>query len=472
MAECPKPNALIETFVKNYKDTIQTWHAITKLARDLCLTNRRPGFEARFEFRVKDPDSLKNKLIKRNGEMMKGSGGQGYQNEREIWEDVYDRAGVRILLYTSAQPQLKAVEETITSTFDEAQTPKHFPEIKDDVDNPTAHVWRFPKYTATHYRVYLKSDHVRQLEENSVNLDLSTIWGKLFMVEIQVVSIFQHVYAEVSHDILYKAMSGTPSGYEEAMFNTLSGICMLGDTALEQLHYVYDERMKSTNQPFTNKYELGSFLSKWILQNTSATKLALGPMEILRRFLVARHKATPKDLQHILNNLTFGDDACSDTADGRVSIHIMEQMFKDNDFTSAINADDDPELQGNIMTSAMIWLDELFSPSTKWALMLFKEEGPETASLKKTLRWLMEETCGWSFLVHLVDGETLLENDAKGLNQLWQWFQEHQSPAVQFVVKISKVEQLRRDLKKEHEVVDKISWLLKGMYSDSSNGCG
>jgi ppGpp synthetase/RelA/SpoT-type nucleotidyltranferase len=473
MAECSKSvsaaafesNELIENFIQNYKKTLHIWYGITKLARDLCSENRRPGFQARFEFRVKDPDSLRNKLIKRNEKKLQSPGGRGYQNEEEIWEDIYDRAGVRILLYTSAQPQLNAVEETITSTFKEAQKPKQFPAPEDDTDNRATPVRRFPKYTATHYRVYLKRNHVKQLEESGLKLDTDTIWGNMFMIEIQVVSIFQHVYAEVSHDILYKTMSGTPSAHEAAVFNTLSGVCMLGDTALEQLHFLYDERMKSTNQPFTNKYELGSFLSKWILQNVAATQLALGPMEVLRRFLVACHKATPKDLEDILKKLAFGAEARGETADSRVSIYIMEQMFKDNDFTSTIKAGGNAELQGNIMASAMIWLDELFSPSTKWALKLFKEEGPRTTSLKETLKWLMEESEGWHFLVH---GETLVEIEVRNLNELWQWFQQHQSPAVQFVVKMSKVEHLRRDLKKERDVVQKIAWLLSEMYPGSS----
>lgn len=465
MAESSRSNStqalesskLIEKFIQDYKDTIQTWHGITKLARDLCLTNRRPGFQAKFDFRVKDPDSLETKLIKRNKERVRELG-RGYQTEPEIWDDVYDRAGVRILLYTSAQPQLDAVRETITSTFEMAQEPKHF--------NQTAYAGRFPEYTGTHYRVYLKQDHVKQLQENKVKLDPETIFGRKFMVEIQVVSIFRHVYAEVSHDVLYKTMSGTPSEHEAAMFNTLSGVCLLGDTALEQLHFLYDERIKRTNQAFANKYELGSFLSKWISQNPSVTKLAQGPMEVLRRFLVACDKATPRGLEDVLSKLTFGEEANSETAKGRISIHIMEQMFKINDFTSTVNADGDAVLQGNIMASAMIWLHELFSPSTTWSLELFQEDFPGHNSLKETLKWLMDEPYGWQFLVHGVGPS---ENEIENLDGLWQWFQQHNSPAVQFVVKMSKVEPLRRDLEKERESVQTIAWLLREMYAGPGN---
>ena len=450
-----EPSKLIEKFIQNYKDTMQTWYGITKLARDLCLTNRRPGFQAKFDFRVKDPDSLETKLIKRNKERVRELG-RGYQTELEIWNDVYDRAGVRILLYTSAKPQLAAVRETITSTFDMAQEPKQFEQ--------TAYVGLYPEYTGTHYRVYLKQDHITQLQENKVKLE--PLLNRMFMVEIQVVSIFRHVYAEVSHDVLYKTMSGTPSEHEAAMFNTLSGVCLLGDTALEQLHFLYDERIKRMNQVFANKYELGSFLSKWISQNPSVTKLAQGPMEVLRRFLVACNKATPKGLEDVLSKLTFGEEANSKTAKGRISIHIMEQMFKNNYFTSTVNADGNATLQGNIMASAMIWLHELFSPSTTWSLELFQEDFPEHNSLKETLKWLMDEPYGWQFLVH---GVVPFKREVENLDRLWQWFQQHNSPAVQFVVKMSKVEALRRDLEKERESVQTIAWLLREMYASPGN---
>jgi len=460
-AQAVKSNELIEEFIQNYEKTVETWREITKLARDLCSKNRRPGIQARFEFRVKTPESLKNKLIKRNEEMAQKRNGPGYQSTKEIWEDIYDRAGVRILLYTSAQPQLDAVRDTIRSTFDPAMEPKRFPEAESkEIANGNPPIRRFPKYTATHYRVYLKDEHVKQLEDN--NVKLKGIWQGKFMIEIQVVSVFQHVCAEVSHDILYKTMSGTPSVHEERVFDALSGVSLLGDLLLEQLHYHYEARVNSTNQPFTNKYELGSFLSDWTSQNPSATQLVLGPMEILRRFLVAQGKATPRDLEAILSKLSFGDEARSETADGRVSIYIMEQMFKDHPVT--VNADGNAELQSKVIASAMIWLDELFSPSTKWGTKLFNKDYPRNPKQKEGLKWLMNETEGEHFLVHNVEP---LAREKENLEDLWQWFQGHEEPIVEFVVKVSKVEQLRRDLKKESETLEKIAALLDQV--DGSN---
>ncbi|OCK98620.1 uncharacterized protein K441DRAFT_653869 [Cenococcum geophilum 1.58] len=456
-----KDKNLIEEFVKNYKNTIQTWHEVTRLARDLCLKNQRPGIQARFEFRVKDPESLKNKLIQRDEAKRKepGRNGLGYRDEDEIWNDVYDRAGVRILLYTSAQPQKDAVRETIESTFVQAMLPKQFPESENGngQTHEKAHARRFPKYIATHYRVYLKKDHIKQLEDNNVK----DLWQGKYMVEIQVVSVFQHACAEVSHDILYKTKSGTPSAHEERVLDALNGVSMIGESLLEQLHYHYVTRIESTNQPFTNKFQLGDFLSKWTSQKSATSDLVLGPIEVLRKLLVSQDKATPKELEKILLQLAFGDEVRqSEAADGRVSIYIMEQMFRE--IPDTIIAHEDVELQGKIMASTMIWLDELYSPSTKWGTNFLNKNHPKNAKQREGFIWLMNETEGGQFLVYGVEPSP---EEKENLAELWRWFEGHPEAIVQFVLRVSKLDQ--RDLKKDSEILEKIAPLLGQL--DGSN---
>ncbi|KAF2267296.1 hypothetical protein CC78DRAFT_577248 [Lojkania enalia] len=451
----------IDDFIKNYKNTIQTWHEVTRLARDLCSKNQRPGIQARFEFRVKDPESLRNKLIQRNETKRKEPrrNGLGYQNEDEIWDDVYDRAGVRILLYTSAQPQKDAVKETIESTFVQAMEPKHFPEPEggDDRTDRSAYARRFPKYIATHYRVYLKKEHIKQLEDNGVK----NLWQGKYMVEIQAVSVFQHACAEVSHDILYKTKSGTPSVHEERVLDALNGISMIGESLLEQLHHHYVARIESTNQPFSNKFQLGDFLSKWTFQNPTTSDLVLGPIEVLRKLLVSEDKATPKALEEILLQLDFGDNVRqSEVADGRVSIYIMEQMFQK--IPDEIVEDGDAEMQSKTMASAMIWLDELYSPSTKWGVKFLNKDYPKNEMQSQGFEWFMNETEGGQFLVN---GIGLSEEEEANLAELWQWFKDHPEPIVQFVLRVSKLDQ--RDIKKDKEILEKIAPLI--CHLDGSN---
>src|SRR2546429_565876 len=109
-------------------------------------------------------------------------------------------------------------------------------EIEDQSDSdPRAgtYVERFPGYVARHYCVRLRPEHVGKDDDRS------------YVVEIQVVSVLVHAWAEVEHDILYKKKFRKASVHEKRILDCLNGLLRTGEGLLEQLHEVYLARVTS-----------------------------------------------------------------------------------------------------------------------------------------------------------------------------------------------------------------------------------
>jgi ppGpp synthetase/RelA/SpoT-type nucleotidyltranferase len=92
------------------------WKGVAKRAKELCeegIKNSNMNgekIEAKVEYRAKDKGSLLEKLKMRDE---KQNGGAGYENPEQIWEDVVDLAGVRIILYMPSANQRVNVKKMI-----------------------------------------------------------------------------------------------------------------------------------------------------------------------------------------------------------------------------------------------------------------------------------------------------------------------------------------------------------------------
>lgn len=147
-------------------------------------------------FRAKDPESLRGKLT-RDGQRHEFTA-----LEREFAPSILDLAGVRILLY---RPQDRRPScDVIEGLFVVPEEPR-FRRDYTDVNG----------YCACHRVVTLPDDI---LASDPALLNLAGV-----LCEVQVVTIGDHVWNELNHDILYKTPNGRPSEEQSNLLQLLRG---------------------------------------------------------------------------------------------------------------------------------------------------------------------------------------------------------------------------------------------------------
>jgi len=147
-------------------------------------------------FRSKDPDSLRNKLARDADKHL------FERFEREFSPSIKDLAGVRVLLYRprDVEPTCAIVEELFTIARP--------PEFRRDHTNPDA-------YRARHRVAVL---HVEDIDADPAVTNL-----RFIPCEIQIVTVGDHIWNELEHDIVYKTPHGRPTDVQKALLKALRG---------------------------------------------------------------------------------------------------------------------------------------------------------------------------------------------------------------------------------------------------------
>lgn len=438
---------VLQRFLDRYYELQSHYEAISKCAEGICKENlqQRRGIQCYISSRPKDPDKLREKLLK--PKYMKGN----FENTDAVRDEVPDLAGVRIALYF---PKQKAtVDKALLEIFEDCEvkdvvgTPSEIEDI-----NPEAYRKWFPGYEAKHYRVLLPK------KESDAHK-----WKIRRRIEIQVVSVLQHAWAEVEHDIIYKSLRGPASQDEHRLLDGLSGLIRMGEFFLEQLQDSQVVRIESFDRRFANQYELGSILFKKIAQSNSGSEMDIGSVEALRKLLKVLNMDTPGSLENALKNLDLNmrpDSPFKEVTakykglgsyEGfklKPSIYIMDHVLtiRDQDDSAihqAVETAKDlykptPYLYKlSVIISAILWLDELFPPFSNWS-QKFSKHGRSPAQ-STSMRWLG----GVRPSQLLVDTVQVEANDRKTLDTLWAWFDTHPENMIQMVFKISKMGVLR-----------------------------
>ncbi|MCJ1303777.1 hypothetical protein MMC08_006588 [Hypocenomyce scalaris] len=454
----PSIHSPIETFLKEYGRSYRHWEGLAERAKELCekkLLDK--GIQAISSHRTKSPDSLKRKLRMREGH------NGGYKDQDHIREDIVDLAGVRIALFWPDQKSMveTAIKEIfrVQNTIEKARTDPGNNDRSEDGAQST-YGRRFAGYLATHYHVQLKEQDTNALEKDDI-------------IEIQIVSVLQNAWAEVEHNIVYKAISGPASLDEHRILDSLNGLVSTGDLLLEQLHNLYVLRISSNNESFANEYELGSFLFKKLSQTTKAGKVRLDRIEVLRRLLKVLGKDTPGALESMLKTIDFAKNSpqfakiAKDYAPFELgtSIYIMQCVLSTTrDDDAPLNTDKserDPYLvKCEILVSAIIWVDDLFGPFTEWLEKLLSHE--KTAARISSLDWILGSVESRRIL--LKEQKPSQENQ-KSLEILWNWFEGHPEIIVHFVFRIAKLGILR-DFAKGFDDLTKINGVVHPLLED------
>ncbi|KAF2255887.1 hypothetical protein BU26DRAFT_512837 [Trematosphaeria pertusa] len=234
--------AVINDFVDDYHRNKKGYYKrLAKRVQVICRNNTR-DIQALITYRAKKKKSLRKKLENMNEKRLR-EGLPPFQTRQEIEEQLVDLAGVRIALYFPQEKQ--RVQEEIGNWFpsvvwkkkpgyskktgEEGQYRSGQGPLEDsDSCNADASTGTnengsynrvFAGYVADHFHVKIskiQSERPKKLEE----------WMEHHVVEIQVVSVLLHAWAEVEHDIEYKQIRAKAGNEEKVILDALNGSIM------------------------------------------------------------------------------------------------------------------------------------------------------------------------------------------------------------------------------------------------------
>ena len=260
--------AATEEFMKRYCEDLDDWRSLVEFVKDACeqgLQSR--GVQARISARVKEVNSLRAKLKKRQD----AGSCQGLEAmEQEPW----DIAGVRICLYIPSDTS--KVRDLISSHKNFRIIPQRpyrylpfrepplvgsdylFKPFREHSHRPAnaetrPYEERMGYYDADHYWIEPQGEDV---------LDQNPAWRDK-KVEIQVRSVVMDAWAEVRHDLDYKnVLQGFPGEDELRTLDAIKGNVATCEILLDNLRKLQDDRITADQVEFSfpeHFYKLGSF---------------------------------------------------------------------------------------------------------------------------------------------------------------------------------------------------------------------
>lgn len=377
---------VIDKFMENYYKEKSYYNDLAKTVGNKCkvLLNDR-GIQSIVTWRAKNAESLRNKLIARQ------EGGKHYESSDSITNDIHDLAGVRIALYWPKDQRL--VGKELLSEILEVDNERSFFERQSQEDKSQLPFhWQFQGYSAKHCICFLNPE------------DRESMKWKRDKVEIQIVSILRHTWAEVEHDIIYKPTREPLSTEEMRIIDGLSGVIHMGEWFLDQLSDIQGRQKAAANKAFENVFELGSCLSR-ITADVSRKEEDLGPLKALKSLLEIADLNDPEKLktkfQALDSDLKLKEKAIDKDYKGvqlRPSISIIDYIvFRDPASEGILkevlrqrtNLYEEATHRLQVIISTILWLDDFFCPSSKWQRRLCSpRSGTHNADQLEHLSWL------------------------------------------------------------------------------------
>ncbi|KAE8391259.1 hypothetical protein BDV23DRAFT_171830 [Aspergillus alliaceus] len=427
---------IIDEFMSMYNLERTEYSKAAKRAKKLCEDAlRRESVECLVTCRAKEPDSLRTKLVTRQKARLAKANGtanenNGYRSIEDIKSDIPDLAGVRIALYI---PRKKEQVKKILQREFAVQWNLSL----GDNENQTCDARSFPGYCADHYRVFFRED----MDENDGS-------GKK-MIEIQVVSVLRHAWAEVQHDLVYKQLVST-TREEIRMLDALSSMIYSGDCVLDHLFDSQSARNQSDGTPFKSVYQLGSLLSQWIERFAGRRDETLGDVESLWKLLMIIGLDSPKQLWDVLSHL---DISVSQTSDYTILSHeydplqlsitnyVMHRIIRSSVGQCRVErvkhtrrtTDNENKYKLCVVANAFIRLDHFFSRQAEWFHVFYEDTSDKH---KVEIKWLSSGKPQQFYNGRL----SLNVADQEVLDGLWLSLEGHDKEPIKFAFNLSLLE--------------------------------
>ncbi|KAK8139256.1 hypothetical protein PG984_002636 [Apiospora sp. TS-2023a] len=269
---------VVHRFVDRYDQERGQWEQLKNCAIAICIDGlKQIDVLANVTGRAKSASSLGKKLESRHAQ-------NAYQDEESIMQDQLDFVGLRIALYFPQQKQ--QVIKMINEKF-QHQTMRPF--NRDwKPDEPGIYQHLFGQYVADHVWVCL-------LEQDRSGAGVYAA----HKFEIQLRSVLMDAWSGISHDIEYKALSGTPSITELKLLDALKGHVEVGEIMLEQLYSTHRKRIETEKQAISSPRELCEILFDFVPKSQLA-EAELGDLGALLSVLRGTGMNTPRRFVDLL----------------------------------------------------------------------------------------------------------------------------------------------------------------------------
>jgi ppGpp synthetase/RelA/SpoT-type nucleotidyltranferase len=453
VADPPESNAesdqVIEDFLENYKQTY--YEALAECVSDICKEKLEEAqIQALVTCRQKKEDSLRTKLKSMN-DSRREKGDQPFKDGKEIARNIFDLAGVRIALYVPNQK--KRVLKELGSWFREVDWKgkrgnaplrscircRHEEMVdKNDVEMLGAggiddsYSPIFAGYVADHARVKLRRNQIRNGD-----------WKEDHVVEVQVVSVLLHAWAEVEHDITYKSIMKKARIEELEILDTLNGMMLSAEVLLNQLHTSYSARVEGVKKPFQDKFALAIFLEPYIGKILDSDEKNNLELKMLFALLRALGIDSPQQLSPLLDALELKNDKTGleflqiRYLESRkpfllarhmhIPFYIIEAIMR----TDRLSEERETEAQGkaqahvqertdsyrcHVLLSSFLWIGQL------------SLGGDIATTVESVQPPVNNDAFAWPFSAPsrfniLVDGSTASDRDNSSMDILWKWFE-------------------------------------------------
>ncbi|ORY02294.1 hypothetical protein BCR34DRAFT_667741 [Clohesyomyces aquaticus] len=409
-----------------------------------------------------------------------------FKDKKEIEESIFDLAGVRIALYVPNQKE--TVRGLINELFEVVHWQDHGnrcrsedyictscsgkldetrsavcqkassePEGDEDQEEEPKDDYSpiFAGYAASHARVKLK--------KNDLPRDIEDDLGPDKVVEIQVVSVLVHAWAEVEHDIVYKAIKDEASVEEKKILDTLNGMIMSAELLLDQLHTTHNARVNNQYQAFRHKTALATYVNGYVETLLSEKEINDLHFKMLLQVLRVAHKDSRQKLGPILKQLGFDDntrgysdasktklrtniDNISDSVlpfrlakHMEIPFYIMRHILPDKETPQ------DPHRGSRshadrccVLLSCMVWLVSLVEYGR---VKRVKDAAKLNESEDKAWEWTFIGVARGDIAMGEKNPNT---KDEKDMKVLWDWFEKQERSSIfSFVFRASKLGVLR-----------------------------
>ncbi|RLL97210.1 hypothetical protein CFD26_106181 [Aspergillus turcosus] len=453
-------SAIIEDFVASYEKQRGLYNHIAMAARKICeAALERHHIPCLVSHRAKETASLRKKLYAR--QLLRD---HVFSSREEIKSDICDLAGVRIALYYPRHGE--EVKNILDSEFTVLEN-KTFNRMGIDEAIHGGYDRWFPGYCAKHYRVHLKNGTVNQEGVPIHNTK----------VEIQVVSVLRHVWAEVEHDVVYKGKLRA-SRDDHRILDGLSGAVFLGECFLDQLYQSQVAKVTTDDKGFETVYALGSFLWNWTASLGHCQVEYPVEVEFLKELLGILGLNNPRKLRDILSQIDLSTREGSEWHSFRAAFHparssltmfIMDRILSmpvgaskletapmDNSGTA-----DRARHELGVISSSLIWLDRVYPLSSQLFGALFASDSWD--HYMSGIRWLDSRKSQDYWKGNAV----LTAEEKQRINNLFQCFARNKEKPIQLAFALARLGVLKRyaaDWLALHRVISPLLIVIKARY--------
>ncbi|KAL9110778.1 MAG: hypothetical protein Q9227_004770 [Pyrenula ochraceoflavens] len=442
---------IIDECVKRHSLERPGWIALAESVKRNCQAKMEasyPEVPAMYSSRAKTTSSLREKL-ERIDEELESKTGRGLMEMQDVLENIFDMAGVRIALYFPSQrDKVDQMIKTECRREDglftlHSETTRYVP-ANDQGEITEMHKRRFPGYSAKHYRVFAAMP-----VQESNNDGYEEEHRATYTIEIQVVSVLTHAWAEIEHDIAYKKIRGEPTDGELTLLDGLRGNVITAEVVLEQLGKTYFERIEASEKKFQ---DAGALISCLESHPSAAAKDGKVHGRALLKLLRIFQKDTPKSVEEIFDDLAFGESAGPASnirkqfEEFRLSpsIYVMKYLLNNDVRTDVAQllpqkaeAEDAEDNRGcRILISSLLWLiSNLFVPQPHVEDIFRRWVGEirHDSDALRSLQWAIEGAGRGE----IIDGGKPENFEHEHIQNLWRCFEQSQEPVIKFVFTLS-----------------------------------